>query len=404
MFALFGNPKEEVVAVFDIGNGSIGGSLVRITAGQPPSILYAHREPIAYMPHVTSGRLLDLMLKLLTKVAAHMRKDGIPEARKLVGHLPFNQAYCVFSSPWYVSQTHVLKVQKEQAFTVTPDFIDTLVQKEQEQFQESLREGKYEKVFGEDVQLFEKKIIHTRLNGYEVQEPVGKRVREVEVTFFSSFISKKILSSVESALAQIFHFRSMSYSSFALASWNAVRDIYPGASDFLFVDITTEVTDMALTIDGVLTETISFPLGRATLIRQIVEALLIPPEVALSFLDMYHKGTLEKKFADKVTQLLETALQKWHESFVQSLKNLQKFYVLPNKIYSTVDPDVEFYFTKALAEPVPKELNVPGDAFVAVIMNTEAIRQYIHHVPTAASDSFISIESIFVNKIARTSL
>ncbi len=65
MFSLFGKDREEIVAIFDIGNGSVGGALVHFAPKMPPTLLYTHREPIETVLHSSSARLTSRMLKLL---------------------------------------------------------------------------------------------------------------------------------------------------------------------------------------------------------------------------------------------------------------------------------------------------------------------------------------------------
>ncbi len=268
LFSLFNNAvKEEVVAVFDIGNGSVCAALVKVSPGQLPFIIYSHREPLTYIPEVTSKKLLDSMLKLLRSVTVNLEKEGMAKLQPYNVTRP-HRALCVFSSPWYVSQSKVIHVQKETHFVVTQNPIDSMIRKEQEAFKKDQEEGKYEEMFGHAVRILEKQIISMKLNGYEIEKPLNKKARELEVTFFTSFIAEAVIQGVEKILGQYIHVSAIAFASYALASWTAIRDTFPQLTDFIFLDVTGEVTDISITQRSVLSETMSFPIGRNTILRE----------------------------------------------------------------------------------------------------------------------------------------
>jgi cell division ATPase FtsA len=400
MLGLFQKQEEEIVAVFDIGNGSIGAALVSFKEHGAPVILYTHREPITYIHHITSKRLLESMLVLLKTVAARVQKEGLPKVKALHHHHSVRRGFCIFSSPWYLSQTRVMKVEKEEPFEITSQLIDTIIKKEEEQFLQSLKEGKYEQMFGHDTRLLEKKIIHTRLNGYEIAQPMGKKARELELTFFSSFISSTILKSVQDTLSHFFHFKSIQFYSYALASWSVVRDMNPDLSDFLFIDVTGEVTDVMLTHDGVLSDTVTFPLGRSMVLRKIVDELSVPPEVAVSFLSLIKQSTGDKVFIEKMKNVLTGTQEFWFTAFLKTVKEFKQSHMLPKKIFITADADVAYIFKEALSAPMPEELNMPENKFEVIILDSEIVKAIAQVAGGVSRDAFLSIDSQFLNKIA----
>ncbi|MBX4198371.1 hypothetical protein KW782_03495 [Candidatus Parcubacteria bacterium] len=369
---LFNKPDEEIVAVFDIGNGSIGCAIVRLSPHGKPTVLYNHRQPMAFLQHVTSERLLDTMVKLLKSVSQHVGKEVWPQYRRQV-----RRAFCFFSSPWYMSQTRVLTIEKEKPFTVTSDLIEDIFKKDAETFAQEQKTGTYEKMFGQNLHLLEKNVIHIKLNGYELPNPVNKKARILELTFFASFIAETIQQKIEDILQAAFHFKSISMNSFALASWVAVRDMFPTENSFLILDITGEVTDIMLTETGVLAEIISFPAGRSLILRKIVDELAVPPEVALSFLKLHNKGLVEKKFQNKMEDIIKAAQKTWSEALTETLSLFTKQKMMPQKMFVTVDDDVAPIFLEVLRQ----------NTFTVVHLGEEMIQ-----------DPFVILESTFINK------
>jgi hypothetical protein len=400
MFSLFKKAESETALIFDIGNGSIGAAIVSFPKGGTPLILYTHREPLTFLSEVSTERLLDSMLKLLKAVAFSVQKEGIAHIHKnFFSSFSIKHTYCIFSSPWYVSHTKVIKVTKDKPFVLSKESIDAIMAKEEKEFNAALTNGDYKQKFGTDIRLLERKIIHTRLNGYEVSDPIGKKAVEFEITFFISFVSEEVIRGVEQVLQSTVRSRNIVFYSYALSSWDAVRSMFPDNPHFLFADITNEVTDISITARGVLMETISFPAGRSMFIRDACEKLAVPPEVALSYLRMYTSGSLAADVTPKIEQIIKESADIWHAALILALTELGKRYPLPKSMFLTVDTDLAAIFIAQLKKEMPLELNVPHNMFDVTFLNAAKIQHYTDFAPHITQDSFLGIESIFVNNI-----
>jgi hypothetical protein len=398
MLSLFKKQEEEIVAIFDIGNGSIGGALVKFSKHDHPVVLYCHREPLTYAPHPTPKHLLGGMLKLLKSVATHLAKEGLIHVKTTpFGGHTLRDAYCVFASPWYISQTKVVKSETDTPVLVTQETINELVKKEQEAFNAALKEGKYEQLFGPDTHLLEKKVINIRLNGYDTEDPIGKKSKELELTLFSSFISREITKEVEDVLHHAFAVRNIHHSSYALVSWAGSQLMFPDIHDYFFVDVSGETTDISLVVRDVLVETISFPMGRSTLLRKLVKDLNLAPDVALSFLTMKYAGTIEPGFGEKLENTLKPIATDWHDQMVTALTTFQKIYALPRAALMTADSDTAQFFVQALSQPIPVELNIAQNTLAPTFIGPDKVQPFIYEVEGIQHDAFIGIESVFFN-------
>lgn len=399
MFSLFGKPKEEVVAVFDIGNGSVGGALIKVSSQHPPIILYTHRVPILYTSHVTSGRLMAQMQKLLKSIAENLTKEGVSHIHQNYFGPTISGVHCVFASPWFISQSKTLRNNFENQTTISQSYLDELVRKEEENFKTSLRENPHTKAFAENITLIEQKITDIKLNGYSVQAPIGKNAREIELTFFSSFVPNDVLGAVESILHRSFNFRKIRYHSYALASCISILKMFPEPNDFLFLDITGEVCDISVVKDSILVETASFPYGRGTALRNIAKDLKADPQVAYTYLQMHYKKSLEKKFESKLAESMNRISSDWTGSLVESLKQISKRHSIPKVVYITVDEDVANFFFDAVSNNLPIELNVQNNKFEAIVLNQNSLGGQYHVAPNVTDDSFLGIESVYVSDL-----
>lgn len=394
MFSLFGNSKEEVAAVFDIGNGSVGGALVKLSSAHPPIILYSHREPIGILSHVTGKRLESRMLKLLRDVAEHIAKDGLSHIRMNYFGPTIRGVHCVYASPWYVAETKTVSSELDRPKAVTQAYIDSLLQKEQEAFEQSLRSAEGGAMA--EAKLIERKVIDVRLNGYSVADPVGQEAKTVELSFFTSFVSEPVLKEIELLLRRVFNYRKIRHHTFALAGWEAVLRTFPEPSDFLLLDVTGEVTDLTLSRNGVLTETASFPTGRNTVIRHVAKELGVEQDIAASYVSMHLKNAAERKFAEKLSSLLAAAREDWKARLVDCLRDLSKRHTLPKTAYVTADADLAKLFSDALGTDMPIELAIPGNAFATSVLGAEALGSHYHVVDGVPNDSFLGLESLYL--------
>ena len=393
-------PEEEIVAIFDIGNGSVGGALVKLEAHHTPIILYTHREPLTFSPQPSPKYLMTAMLKMLETVAVNLHKEGLKRIKhSFFGSHKLRDAYCVFASPWYISQTKIIKEENNDAFTISSSAMNELIKKEQDQFTKEIKEGKYQQIFGPDTVLLEKKIIDVKLNGYDIHNPVGKKARELELTLFSSFISKEIIDSVDKTIHKAFAVRSINHSSYSLVSWNACKILFPDTRDHFFFDVSSEMTDISLISKDILIETISFPMGKSELLRRVVKEFDMAPDIALSSLSTYFSGQIDEKFKQKLEVVLNRAADDWHEACVGALRQFQKIYALPKAAFVTADLDTAKFFLKALEKEYPLEFNIAGSKLYPTLIGADTVQHFVEIFPGATSDSFITVESIFFNSI-----
>ena len=403
--SLFGKShKKETVLILDIGNGSVGGALVELSEKNPPKIVYSNRQPIAVQTERDSKVLLDSMLRLLSVVIDTVYQNGVRHGDfSKHGHARIHEIYCVFSSPWYMSQTKTIKIEKAKPFVVTKHFVDDVAMNEEKIFRAAIEKGDYSHIFGGPVNVIEHHIVETRINGYGVDNPYGKTGQTFELSLFTSVAAEEILNAVQKEIHKHFNFRTCRFFSFSLISFSSIRDMFPTDQDFMFLDITGEVTDVSITRKNVLLETISFPLGRASLVRRLAKSLSVSPEVALSYIRLQAEGGLSADQGDRLTKSLAIFKQEWCDYFHKSILDLARDIAVPRKIFFTADRDAAPYWTDMLAHEKCTQL-AEGDSeadseFEIVYLDTEKIGAHLDKTPRAEKDEFLALEALFFNKL-----
>ena len=245
----------EVTLIIDIGSSSVGGALVSNTKGSSPKILFSTRLSVVLQNESERGRSLAAISVALESVLKTISAE----------HIVFHKSHIIFSSPWYISETSVLKIDHDQPTFVTRHAIEQLTKESEKKF---IEEASSSHPNGE---IVERRVIRSRLNGYDTTKPYNKKAKNVEITFFASIVQKDVIEAVHRILDKHFHLRNNQISSFSLAAFSAISSLKPEYNDFLIVDVRGEVTDLSLVAGGALMKSLSFAQGKNALTKSVAE-------------------------------------------------------------------------------------------------------------------------------------
>ena len=388
----------KIALVFDIGSASVAGALVLFKTGETPKIIYAVQRDMIFQEELDAIRLRGIMLKTLNEVAMDVQKNG-------VSHLKFTQmgsrvpevAYCTLASPWYATQTRMIRVKKDKPFDVTKQFIDDLMGAEIEAFKSSEEVRGY---IGDDrASVMEKRLIQVKLNGYETSEPHGKKARSIEAALFVSVSPKELLKDIAGEIRRTYVVSEVEFSSFSLVAFDVLRNIAHHADNFLFLDISGEVTDLTLVRSGILLETVTFPIGKRDIIRKLAKILKTNPADALSILHLYHEQNISTHHEDSIKVALFSAAGEWTSSFQNALSTLSESFAIPSKVFFTSDKDLEEWFASLITKEQFAQFTMTDEKFDVTPVNAALLNDFCRFNSSAARDPFIMIETVFANKV-----
>lgn len=379
--------KKELVLVFDIGSSSVGGALFWAQGSGAPKIVFSIREPITLEENLGVDRFLSLALKSLEVVASriHMAGAGAPA-----------MIFCVLSSPWYVSQTRIIKLQKNAPFLFTPRLALDLIQKEKDLFKEE-HSAKYSRSSA-GVRLIEMKNIKTMINGYETSNPLEQKGRNLEMTIFISMSGEQTLRKIEKTIRGHFHAKEIKFSSFAFSSFAVVRDIYAHNEDFLLIDIGGEMTDISMVKKNILRESISFPLGVNFMIRGVASRFRCSLSEAKSLISLFKDGHAEKSAAKKLGSVMDNLRIEWLDKFQESLSNLSNDISIPAVIYLAVDKEMADFFSEIIKTEQFNQYTLTESKFKVVFLGAEVFHGMAAFEDKVVRDPFLIIDSIYVNR------
>ncbi len=332
--------KEQTVAIFDVGSGSVGGAIVQIPINKEelPSIISLVRTPINYnSDKINVNVFTKSMLKALgqTVESLYKTKSGAPD--KII---------CVLASPWYSSETRVVKIKKESPFVFTQKLANDLIKKEIETIASD--HNKKNKTLYNEIEIIEHYIMSVSLNGYDIDLPIGMHTEAIEMNIVASFSQKVFLDKICQVVSKTFHDIPVSFSSFIIASYFAIRDKYISPNSYLLLDIGGEVTEVGIVSKGVLKASLSFPFGRKTYFKYMCTKLEIELRDAQELFNLYNSGQLSEEKRKEVEPLFKSIENSWSESFRNSVGNLPHVLALPSTVFLTADHDMLPYFSKVV--------------------------------------------------------
>lgn len=379
--------EKELALVFDIGSSSIGGAIFEINKNGVPKIIFSIRESITLENEMDGERFLLLTLKALDIVASKVSLAGVGNPSRV---------FCVLSSPWYASQTRVIKLEKNVPFIFNSKLADSLIQKEIGLFEKE-HLSKFADT-NDKMRMIEFKNMKTILNGYATSLPYNKKCKKLEMVIFVSMSSDKVLKKIEEKIHKHFHNRDVRFYSFAIASFALVRDMFQEQKDFLLIDICGEVTDISLVKKDALMNSISFPLGRNFMIRKMAGKLNYSLDEARSYISLYKDGHLSSNLEKKIAPVINKIKIEWLNEFQKSLINISEKSSIPSDVFITVDQDFASFFGDIIKNEEYNQYTLTHSKFKIMFLNTQTFHKTADFQNDTNRDPFLIIESLFINR------
>lgn len=387
-FSIFSKQKqnESLALIVDIGSASVGAALVTIEKGKTPRVLATVREDISFQEALSSARFLFAMNQALDKVL-----KALQTKTPSVGNP--KHVFCTLSSPWFILKTRTVRIARQKEFEVTDSALEEFIDEDIAHLKEELKET----LPPQDVKIIEKKILHIKLNGYEVKNPYKQKTSQIEVLLTVGVSSGRVVQSIERKINNFFHFNSIHFGVFPVAAFSAIRDIFPIEKNFLFLDVTGEATDVSRIDDDLLVRTVSFSRGKNFFIREISAGLRTVHEEATSLFTMFLRGELNDAQDAQVSNIVRRAEDEWLTRFEKSLSVLGERGALPLKIFFTTDTDVMPIFSGLIARAKSKLL--ADTEFDVQYLDHFAVSKFVSFDTEVIRDPFIVLEVLLAQKL-----
>ena len=379
--------EKELMLVFDIGSSSVGGAVFEMQKSKIPKIILSIREPILFEKKIDTDRFLALTLKSLEVVASRICLSGVGRLSKI---------FCVLSSPWYASQTRTIKLEKNVPFLFTSKLADELIKKEINLFEEE-NLTKFSHTDNK-VRMIEFKNMKTILNGYTTPDPLNKKINKLEIVIFISMSGEQILKKIEDTISRHFHSTEIKFSSFVMMSFAVARDMFVEQENFLLVDIGGEITDISIIKKDILGNSISYPLGRNFMIRNVADDLDCTLGEARALISLYKDGHAVKSIEKKLEKIINKLKMEWLKKFQESLVGISDDISVPSTIFITVDQDLTEFFSEIIKNEQFNQYTLTESKFRIIFLDAETLHGITAFKENIDRDAFLIIESIYINR------
>src|SRR3989338_2568543 len=209
------------------------------------------------------------------------------------------------------------------------------------------------------------------LNGYETPKHLDQKTKELEMTIFISISPEQVLKKIEETIMRHFHFEAIKFSSFVMASFAVVRDMYMHQDGFILIDIGGEVTDISMIKKNALRGSISFPLGCNFIVRGIASALSSSPSEAKSLISLSKDGHAAESVVKKLEPALTKLKAEWLDKFQESLSNLSNDISIPATIYLTLDTEMAAFFSEIIKTEQFNQYTLTESKFKIVFLSAD---------------------------------
>ncbi len=383
--------QDELILVFNIGSSFVGGALFYARSSGVPKIVFSAQEPIRIEEKIDINKTLSLAIESLQVVVEKIYQAKIGAPKKI---------FCALSSPWLVSQTRIITLKKNTPFVFTKALADDLIQKEIKLFEEE-NLLKYTNT-SDKVRAIELKNIKTSLNGYETVDLLNQKAKELEMTIFVSISGEQMLKKIEDTVAKCFHFENIKFSSFTMATFSVVRDIFPQKENFLLVYIGGEVTDISMIKKNTLRESISFPIGCNFFTRGVAEQLNCSLGEANSLISLFKDGHALESTGKKLALVIGELKKEWLKNFQESLANLSNDISIPATIYIDMGKDLSEFFSETIKTEQFSQYTLTESKFDLVFLNMEVFHGIAEFEKDIVREPFLVVDSIYINRFLNT--
>jgi len=391
--------KEDVSLLINIGNGGINVSFVSFVKNQIPKFLYSINAPYVG-EKANASKLSDSMNLLLDSLLRIAIKKAWSNAFWSNKNRKFSHVIISFSSPWLILKSKDIHLSQDIPFIITKKFINDVTLKEAGLFKKELLKNAPENTGG-GFEIIEKSIIHTKINGYTVDNIIGRKTKSLDVFLYVSAISENIEKKISDIVLEHTHIERerILMHSFPLVLFSTVRDNLEEDPDFILMNINSEITDIILINNRIIKSVESFPFGKNTIVRRLAKFFKVSLEIAESQLTMYMSKKVDDSTFDSMQNLLEDLEKEWSIYLEDALLTLSRDMILPKKIYVVTNNEVSSIFIYFLKLPKTDTTSNFRKHLEIIHMNESILsRFYQNNFKTPVNESLV-ILATFYNKL-----
>ena len=314
--------KHSTSIIAYIGNGVVKGGLVYHEKGKKPLVLSSRRRMLKYVTDRTRDQIESMILSEFEQLLLEIKTKDFPRLHNKKCGKP-ESALIVLSSPWYLSETNEIKLQEANSFTVSKELINKAT-------------SNIIKAYSGDksnIAVLEQNFLSVKLNGYDAVDPIGKKVKDLDINVLTSYMRADTLNKIENLVSSNFHLHNIHIHSQTLVSYSTIGDLYPMSKDYVVVDVTSQLTELLIIKNNILRDSASTPKGKYFVMQSIAKSMISNLESSETLISSYMDNKLDQESLIKVENAINIAKKEWLADLSVALKHITSNGSLPKQFY-----------------------------------------------------------------------
>ncbi len=372
--------------VFFIGNSEVKGGIAAYDDKKKPRVITTRIRTIPFNAERSREQFEKRILNEFAQLVSEMKTKDVPIAMAKGVHI--EEALVVLASPWYVSETSMVKMREQKEFLVT----DRLLDSSKENIVKAYRDA-----HEVDIALLEQRILQISLNGYKTADPLKKKAMELDMSVFTSFSRKSSLDEIRRVIDQSFHIPNIKIHSHSLVAFTVLASISTNIDRYILADITSRLTELVVVKHGYLAESASFPKGKNYIIEVISKSMGVSEEVASTFLRNKDNNILEPALEEKISSALEEARVTWLKEFTAALSVLSSGSSLPKHFYLFASKDSGHIFSNFILSESYQQFSFAEGTFEVRVVTAADFKDLYTYESGVVADPSIVVGTLFRN-------
>ena len=370
-----------LMAVFDIGSGSVGGAIVE-ERGQRPLLI--HTSLRLSVPHEkrTEEQLATVIAQKTAEVA---EKLLTMHAKSKAPQKSIRECLVVVHVPWVHSFTHVLEAPLKAETRVIEDMIVQLSHK-----------ALPKKAEDERIETFEKSVVRVELNGYPTSNPIGKKAKHIGVVVLETEMLQQMKKRLTNSLGATFPGVTLLFRSSTLVDSTLMRRRAPQLAHFTIADVTSEATSITIIRGGVVVDQRIVPVGFRSILRTISKEKGSTEDDIQSRIRMLMKDMCSTDECRSLTSSLDAVGAQFTKDFGNVFAEMGKVRKLPNTLVVRCHPDLLKWFTAFFARLDFAQFTETTQPFSVGEITAGAIAEHVVFTPGNTLDAGIATSCAFL--------
>jgi hypothetical protein len=345
------------------------------------------KNKISYVLNSLENQTSDDLYKNLDLGLQKIVSDGLVSLSENKKPAKIKEVIVCFSAELYESYIKDLVIEKELDFILTKDQFEKAIEKHADVIKAE-NDGKL---------ILEKDVTNVAINGYSIQNPFGKKVKKLDVSFYASFVDKNLMEEIENIVSKNIHVSKITFKTYTLNLFNVIRRSFLNANNYVSIDIADNHTNIFVVENKALKYRKCLNIGYKDFVNKISEKCNLQPSIVVSEIKMSTSGDINQPCNLEVEKELQVQKNNWVNLIVSEIIDKDGINI-PSRVFLTANKNISNIFVKTLAETENKDKIFRNEKETTIInCENKHFNKYIEYKDDVESDIFNTINSINLN-------